>query len=49
MGKFSSDQDVLLFVACVAVLHVNLIFTSTSVYINEYYATEKVPSTDVQT
>jgi hypothetical protein len=48
MGKFSSDLDMVLFVACV-VLRVHLIFTSTSASINEYRATEKVPSTDVQT
>jgi hypothetical protein len=39
---------VLLFVACVVVLHVlHLIFTSTYASISEYYATGKVPSTDV--
>jgi hypothetical protein len=49
MGKFSSDLEMVLFVACVVVLHLHLIFTSTYASINEYRATEKVPSTDVQT
>jgi hypothetical protein len=50
MGKFSSDLDIVLFVACVVALHVlHLISTSTSASINEYRANEKVPSTDVQT
>jgi len=51
MGKFNSDQGVLVFVACVVVFCMcfTLFFISTFASTNEYCATDEVPSTDVLT